>query len=318
MRIILLTVPILFGMAVLPFVISSGLTSILIVLLMFISMATAWNLLGGYLGDLSFGHAVFYGIGAYTNGLLVYYGVSSFPPLNMLAGGVSAMIFGVLLGIPFLRLKGLYFAIGTLGMSQVVRIVFENSDFTLRSHGVIIPMEQVYSIVPYYYYIFGITLAILLLNYAIINSRLGIAFLSIRDDPSAAEMLGINVIGFRVLCFGVSGFFVGVVGAFFAFFNHYIFPSGVFSVDLSFEILLMALFGGVGTFLGPIVGAVIVFLVEEVGRQFIQVGFLLFLSVMLMAVFLIMPGGVVGTLRRQAPFVNPLDFLKRGSRSARS
>jgi len=309
--------PILFGLAVLPAILPSGFVSIVIVLLTYVSMATAWNLLGGYLGDLSFGHAVFYGIGAYTYGLLVHYGVSSFPLLNMMAGGVIAMIFGVLLGIPFLRLKGLYFAIGTLGMSQVVRIIFENSDFTLKSHGVLIPIEQSYSIIPYYYYAFVITLAILLLNYAIINSRLGIAFLSIRDNPSAAEMLGINVTGYRVLCFSISGFFVGVVGAFFAFFNHYIFPSGVFSVDLSFEILLMALFGGVGTFSGPIIGAITVFFVEELGRSFIRVGFLLLLSVMLMVVFLLMPGGVVGTLRRQAPFVNPLDLLKRLGGSAR-
>jgi branched-chain amino acid transport system permease protein len=231
-------------------------------------------------------------------------------------GGVIAAAVAVLFGIPFLRLTGLYFAIGTLGISEVVRIAFENSDFTLRTHGVTIPMELPYSIIPYYYSILLITVGCLALTYVIIRSRVGIAFISIREDPSAAQMLGINITFYRIFCLSISGFMIGIVGAFFAYFNHYIFPSGVFSLDMSFEILLMALFGGAGTFSGPIIGAIIVFLVEELGRRFIQIGFLLLLSVLLMVVFLLMPGGIVGTLSKQSPFLNPLELLKRRRQDA--
>jgi branched-chain amino acid transport system permease protein len=315
-RIILSLVALLASLTVFPYVISVGFTSLLIVLLMYVTMSAAWDLLGGYIGDLSFGHAAFYGIGAYTYGLLVYYGISSFAAINIVMGGVTAMAFAVLFGIPFQRLTGLYFAIGTLGISQVLRIAFENSDFTLRTHGVIIPMELPYSIIPYYYSILLITIGALALIYVITRSKVGIALMAIRDDPSASQMLGINVTFYRILSLSISGFIVGIVGGFFAYFNHYVFPSGVFSLDLSFEILTMALFGGSGIFSGPIIGAIVVFFVEELGRQFIQRGFLLLLSVMLMIVFLLMPGGVVGTLSKQSPFVNPLDLLKRRRRDA--
>jgi len=301
---ILCTIPV-------PYIASSGITAITVLLLMYVSMSVSYNLLAGYLGDLSFGHATFFGIGAYTVALLTHYQVCYFQPVNILFGGILAMGFAAVIGYPFLRLKGLYFAIGTLGLSQIFRVLFKNSDFTLRSHGINIPVPLPYSIHPYYYAIVALTFGIIVAADRIVNSRLGLAFVSIRDDPDAARMVGINVTAYRILGFCISALGVGIVGGFFAYFNSYVHPEGVFSLDISFEMLLMVFFGGAGTILGPIVGAVIVLLVEEIGRAFIRQGYLLLLSLMLMVVFLVMPGGVVGTLTKQTPFINPLAQLRR-------
>lgn len=302
----------LFLLSVIPFIFP-GITAYLILLLMYVTLSVSWNLQGGYLGDLSFGHAAFFGIGAYTSALLVHYGVSLYAPINILLGGVLSACFAVLVGYPFLRLKGFYFAIGTLALSEICRLMFKNvlSAVTLGASGVLVPPLKPYNVYPYYYGILILMFVTTLLVYMIINSRLGLAFLAIKNDPEAARMLGINVTTHRILGFSLSAFFVGLTGGFFAYYNCYVHPDGVFSSIISFEMLVMVFFGGAGTIPGPIIGAIVVFLAEEIGRVILKQGYLLLLAVMLIVVFTIMPGGISGLLTKRVSFATPFQRRKK-------
>ena len=295
-----------------PYVIP-GYTAYVIQLLMYISMSIGWNILGGYLGDLSFGHAAFFGVGAYTVAMLDYYGICHFSPLNILLGGLLSMFIAASIGYPFLKLRGFYFAIGTLGLAEILRVVYKDllRDYTRGARGILVPTITPYTVQPYYYAILALTFGIMLVAGAIVNSKLGLAFRAIRDDMDSARMSGINATAHRILGFSISAFIVGVIGGFFVYYTGYAHPEGVFSQVISFELLIMVYFGGVGTVLGPIVGAIIVFIVEEVGRALIQQGYLLLLAIMLIIVFILMPGGVVGTVTKKTPFINPLRARRR-------
>jgi branched-chain amino acid transport system permease protein len=288
-------------LSIIPLV-AQEITAYLILLFMYVTLSTSWNLQGGYLGDLSFGHATFFGIGAYTSALLVYYQVSPYAPINIVLGGILSACFAWLVGYPFLRLKGFYFAIGTLALGEICRLVFKDilSPITHGASGIGIQPLKPYSVFPYYYGILILMVITILLAYIIVNSRLGLTFLAIKNDPEAAAMLGINVPIYRILGFSFSALFVGLVGGFFAYYNCYVHPDGVFSSIISFEMIVMVFFGGAGTILGPIIGAVAVFLAEEIGRIVLGQGFLLLLAVMLVVVFIIMPGGIISLLTKRA------------------
>jgi len=288
-----------------PYLAPAGITAFIILMIMYMVMSESWNLLGGYLGDLSFGHAVFFGIGAYTVALLEHYGISNIQPFNILLAGISSMGLAALIGYPFLRLKGFYFAIGTLGLSEIFRLLFRNSDITLGPKGIMVPVPLPYTIYPYFYGILGIAIGSIFIIYLIENSKLGLAFLSIKDDIDAARMVGVRTTAYRILGFSLSAFFVGIVGGFFAYFNSYVHPDGVFSMLISFELILMVYFGGVGTFLGPLLGAAVVLFAEELGRVLIQQGYLLLLSIMLILTFVFMPSGVIGIFTRRESLINP-------------
>jgi branched-chain amino acid transport system permease protein len=280
-------------------------------LLMYVALSQAYNLVSGYVGDLSFGHTAFFGVGAFTVALSEYYGFSHFSPVNVALGGVFAAFLAILIGFPFLRLKGTYFAIGSLALAEVMRIAFLNSDFTLSSRGIYIPIIEPYSRIPYYSAIVGISAAVTIIVYLIINSRLGITFIAIRDDPDVARVMGINVTLYRILSLTMSAFICGVVGGWFAYYNAYVYPNNVFNMTLSFELMVMTFFGGAGTILGPIIGAVIVLFAEEIGRTYILVGYPLILAILIMITFMFMPGGIIGTLTKSTPAVNPFSRLSR-------
>lgn len=298
--------------ALLP-ILLPGYVSYVIVVLMYVVMSLGWNVMGGYLGDISFGHAAFFGIGAYTVALLVNSGVSYFAPLNLLLGGAVAMAVGAVVGYPFLRLHGFYLAIGSLALLGIFYSVFKDilASFTRGASGLMVPAIKPYSVLPYYYSILVIALATVLFVEFIVRSRLGMAFAAIRDDPEAARAVGINITPYRVLGFSLSAFIVGLAGAFFAYYNNYVDPSGAFSLVVSFEMLVMVYFGGVGTVAGPVVGSIAVFAAEEAGRIVLQRGYLLVLAIMLLTVFVFMPGGVVGVLTGKTPIVNPFPERRR-------
>jgi branched-chain amino acid transport system permease protein len=286
----------------------------LILAMMYVAMTQAWALLAGSLGEISFGQAAFFGIGAYTVALNVSPG-GYFPhiplPLDILLGGINAAIIAGIAGYPLLRLRGIYFAVGVLALSQILRIYFLafNSIWIVSpffgyygrgGEGLTIPVILVngaYSQVPYFYGSLGVMLITLGAIWVVRHSRWGLAFASIRDDPDAASMMGINTTAYRILCFAISAFFMGLVGGIFAYYTSFVYPNNVFDVNVSFEILVMGIFGGVDSFIGPIVGSTIVFAVNETARMYIPQGYTVILGAILIGTVLFLPGGIVGAVR---------------------
>ncbi|MEW6261478.1 MAG: branched-chain amino acid ABC transporter permease [Thermodesulfobacteriota bacterium] len=263
----------------------------------FVVMASSWNLLGGYVGLTSFGQAAFYGLGAYTAAVLAINHLAPFP-LTLLLGGVAAALFAALIGYPFIKLRGGYFALGMLGLAEILHVYFYNEDLWLKSsRGLSLPIITD-DIRLFYYLILGLTLASLLVMYWIPRSWLGMGFIALREDEDAARMCGIQTNRYLMYAFVISAFFPGVMGAFYSHYVIYIEASDVFNIVISEAMLVMAIFGGLGTFLGPIVGAVFIYILGEIVRStWSSYGHLIVYSLVLMVVCLFFPGGVMGLLR---------------------
>ena len=240
-----------------------------ILMLMAAQLGVAWNILGGYAGQISLGQAAFYGLGAYTSTLLfAKLGIN--PWLAMLAGGVLAAAISLVIGWSCFRLKGHYFSMATIAVAEIIQIVFTNWDFAGAAVGLTVPMNQegwiafvFASKVPYYYIALGLLLVTLLANYAIEKSFLGYYFRAIKDEPDAAKSLGINLARYKQIAFAISSFFTALGGSLYAQKELYIDPGSVLHTGLSIKMALVSILGGVGTLFGPIVGAGVLTLIEE-------------------------------------------------------
>ena len=187
-----------------------------------------------------------------------------------------------------------------MGLSNLLLLLFKNilSPITHGSVGVIVPSPQPYHIETFYYSILAISTFSVGLTYTVVKSRIGLAFTAIRDNQIAARFVGVNTTYYRLLGFAVSAFIVGIAGGFYAYYGNYVNPEGVFSPAISFEMLVMAFLGGTGTLWGPVVGAVLLYLIEEIGRSFIQQGFYILPAILLIIVFIFMPSGIGGIIKR--------------------
>ena len=263
----------------------------------FVVMASSWNLLGGYVGLVSFGQVAFYGLGAYTAAFLSIHGLIAFP-FTLLAGALFAALFAGIIGYPFIRLRGGYFALGMLGLAEILYVYFYNEDFWLKSsRGISLPIIT-NNICLFYYTMLGLTLTSLAAFQWIIRSRLGAGFVALRENEDAARMCGIHINRYLMYAFIISSFFPGLMGAFYAHYVVYIEASDVFNVVISEAMLVMAIFGGLGTFMGPIVGTVFIYTLGEIARStWSAYGHLIVYSIVVMIVCLFFPGGIMGLLR---------------------
>ena len=269
----------------------------LILVLMWVVLGQSWNLLGGYTGQVSFGHAAFFGIGAYTAGILIKGGA---PPatawVGLFLGGVTAAIAAALIGWICFRLRGPYFALSVLALAEVLRLVAVNwKELTNGAEGIL--LIPAFNTKAYYYYII---LAIAVLNFAVIHyvmrSRLGYYFLAIREDQDAAESLGIDPTRYKLYSLLISAFFTGVAGAFYMNYLGFIDPGIVFSIhDISIMMILVTMLGGVATASGPAVGAVLYILVSEIFRVWLKSGHLVFFGILIIILIVFFPNGIVGT-----------------------
>jgi len=266
--------------------------------LMYIGIAQAWNVIG-LTGKISFGHAAFFGIGSYITVILyLRYGIHNLLILFIISGLVSGL-FAVIVGYPFLRLRGPYFAIGTLGLANVVYILaiaFKN--LTNGASGISIPISSFVSKSPLVYYnvILGIVYLQILLYILLLNSKMGIALKTIRDDEEAALAVGVNTTFYKVIAFGISAFLTGVIGSFYALYITYINPMTVFSSSISLGAVAMSIFGGIGTVEGPIIGGIILLSVSEVFRSYMtNISLLVYGATMIIAM-LFFPKGIIGVI----------------------
>lgn len=244
-----------------------------ILILMAAQMGVAWNIVGGYAGQVSLGHAAFYGLGAYTSTLLfTQLGVN--PWLAMLGGGILAAVISLAIGWSCFRLKGHYFAMATIAVAEIIQIIFTNWEFAGAAVGLTVPMDKqgwatlIFSEkTPYYYIALGLLLLTLLASYAIEKSYLGYYFRAIKDEPDAARSLGISLSKYKQIAFAVSSFFTAIGGSLYAQKELYIDPGSVLHTGLSIKMALVSILGGVGTLFGPVVGAGVLTVIEEGTRS---------------------------------------------------
>ncbi|MBN2032540.1 MAG: branched-chain amino acid ABC transporter permease [Deltaproteobacteria bacterium] len=250
---------------------------ILVLLYLYAYLTTSWNLVGGFAGVLPLGHAAFFGIGAYTSTVLyVQYGVS--PWFGMVLGGVLASITGVMIGLPTFKMRGAYFALATIAFGEGMRVMVENIDhlgpFNINGpRGLQIPPLNVglanlmfTNKEPYYYIILVMLIAVLAVTYFISRSRLGYYLNAGGEEPEAAMSLGVNVARCKLIAMAMSSFLTALAGSFYAQFSLFIHPKSVISLDLSFEIAFIALIGGRGSIVGPVLGALLLRPVSDFSR----------------------------------------------------
>jgi branched-chain amino acid transport system permease protein len=266
-------------------------------LFMWIALAQSWNLISGLTGYVSFGHVAFFGMGAYSAGILI--GKLGWAwPVACLAGGVMAMVLALVIGWPCLRLKGPYFAIAMLGLNEVLRVIVSYYEgLTGGGNGLSLP--TLHASVPIYYAMGLVAIAVTALTYLIITSRFGLRLMTIREDEVAAEAMGIDTFRHKLYAFLLSAVGPGIVGGLAARDQGYIEPLSVFPLITTITMIVMALFGGKGTIWGPVLGAVVLFTFQElVWARFIYLHQLLF-GAIIVAVVLMMPRGILGVLQQK-------------------
>jgi branched-chain amino acid transport system permease protein len=262
---------------------------------MWIALAGSWNLISGLTGYVSFGHVAFFGVGAYTGAILV--ATTGWPwPLAALAAGVAATVLAVLIGYPCLRLKGPYFAIAMLGLNEVLRaLVSYFEGLTGGGSGLSLPTADATR--PVYYVMGLLAVVVTAGTYLIVTSRFGLRLMTIREDEVAAEAMGIDTFHHKLAAFLLSAIGPGIAGALMARDQGYIEPISVFPLAITVTMIVMVLFGGKGTVWGPVVGAVALFVIQElVWARYPYVHPLLF-GAIIVAVVLLMPRGVLGLLQ---------------------
>ncbi len=268
---------------------------------MFIALAQSWNILGGYTGYLNLGHVVFLGVGAYTSAVLsAHHGVSPF--LIAPLAGLAAVVLAAVIGYPALRLRGPYFAVLTLALVSVAQLATQNITQVGGGLGIILPRtpfglrrsEEIF------YWVFLATAAVVVLvAYRLEKSRFGLSLIALRDDEEAARVFGVNVVRAKMTALMLSAFPAGFCGGIFAYQLGYIEPATVFDIGMSITFVLMVMLGGAGRWLGPILGAIIVYLLTETLVFVIPdaLNRVLF-GIILVAVIYTMPSGILGVLSR--------------------
>lgn len=307
----LLMLGILFLLVMVPQFANPYIMNVMIMILLYAYLGQSWNILGGYCGQLSFGHAAFLGIGAYTSTVL-YIKLGLTPWIGMFIGGLLGMLAGIFISYVSFKysLKGIFFALVTLSFAEILRLIALNWWFIGGGMGILIPTKgtsfsdfQFISKVPFYYLILVLLILILLITIYIERSRVGSYLFAIREDEDAAEALGVNTMKYKIIASAISSFFTALGGTFFAQLLLFIYPDTVFGVDLSMEILLRPMIGGVGTKLGPVFGAFLLGPVSEIARELFK-GYsgvyLMIYGLIIVFVVLFMPDGIMGWLRRSS------------------
>jgi branched-chain amino acid transport system permease protein len=259
-----------------------------------IVLGQSWNILAGFAGQTSLGHAAFFGIGALVTRILWLSGTPlalAFP-----AGGLAAAAFAMIIGAPTFRLRGAYFAIGTLGVAEVLRItVSQNLPLISTMSG---PLIATYNLPARYYLALGLAIATTGAAYLLLRSPWSLGVLAVREDEGAAQATGVHVLGHKLLALFLSSLFAGLAGGLFAFQQISYYPSAPFSPIWTFDALLITFIGGLGTLAGPIIGAIFFILVrEQLAVNLVEIHQVIF-GILFILIVLVFPGGLVEAWER--------------------
>ncbi|MDR5695412.1 MAG: branched-chain amino acid ABC transporter permease [Armatimonadota bacterium] len=292
-----------------PFVASPYALRVGILIAYYAYLGQAWNILGGYTGQFSFGHAAFFGLGAYTSSLLfAKLGVT--PWIGMLAGAVAAATMGAFIGLLCFRygLRGPYFSLATLAFAEILRVIALNWRAVGGAMGVLLPLRESFWAMqfpegpPYYAIIMTMLAGITMLTYLLEQSRVGAYFVAIRESEDAAEAIGVDTMRYKVLAMALSSGLTALGGTFYAQYFSYIDPNLAFGIDVSVAVLLPVIIGGVGTLFGPIAGSLILTPLGEVTRRLLG-GYrgvhLMLFGAILVAVILFLPHGIAGAIQER-------------------
>lgn len=262
-------------------------------------LAQGWNIIGGYAGYASFGNSVFYGLGSYGVAIAMVQWQWSFGA-GMLFGAALAVAFAVLLGLPVLRLKGHYFAIATLALSQVMTAIVSNVGLAGRNIGLVLPPLNNDPL--FYELSLGLLTIATLAIWRLTHSRFGFGLIAIRENEEGAAVMGVNTTLYKVLAFALSGLFSALAGGIHAYWITFLDPESAFDISLNVKMIIMAVFGGPGTVLGPVVGALSLSAVSELLSSELTSIAGLFFGVVIVAAVVLMPRGLADMLRhlRQA------------------
>ena len=257
--------------------------------LLYIALASSWNILGGYTGQTNLGHAAFFGLGTLATRLLWLSGRPLW--LSLLGGGSLAVVFALLIGIPAFRLRGAYFAIGTLALAQILYVTVGNV-FPMLSA---LPSQVLanYQLLPRYYLFLGVAALTVTASYLLANSRLGLGMMAVREEEDAAESLGVSALKHKLVALSASAFLAGLAGGAFAYYHVGYYPQLPFSPVWTFDAVMMAYVGGTGTIVGPIVGGAFYVIVKEyLALKLVELHLIVF-GILFILVVLFLPGGFV-------------------------
>jgi branched-chain amino acid transport system permease protein len=279
---------------------------------LYVIMAVSWNIIGGYAGYVSLGHNVFFAFGAYFAGML-YLSTRISPFVSAPVAGILAMGFGMLFGLIALRTRGSTFIISTIALVLLVAELLDNWKLTGGTNGLAMPMIALdgrVAKIPYYYYLLAAMVLCIIMAYFIKHSKFGLALRAISQDETKAEVAGIPTRSYKILAFGISGLFIGLAGSLWGSYLTYLRPSIFLTVALGTSIVLNTILGGKGTVAGPIVGTVIMTLINELvvaklGATELNI---VVTGLILIFVLLFFPEGIVGSLKSANKLPSFLDW----------
>ena len=252
------------------------------------TLAQSWNIIGGYTGYPSFGNSVFYGLGGYGVAIAMVQYQLPFP-VGLLLGIGLAVLFAFLLGLPVLRLRGHYFAIATLGLTEVMTAIVSNLEIAGRNIGLILPLAKGDTL--FFELSLGLVVVTTLTVAWISRSRFGFGLIAIRENEAAAAVMGVNTTLHKILAFALCGVFSAIAGGIHAYWITYLDPSSAFDVSLNVRMIIMAVFGGPGTILGPVLGAFALAAVSEILASKITSLASIFFGLVIVVAIVFMPRG---------------------------
>lgn len=288
------TVAVVLAIAAVPWIGSDVVVQFGISTLLLAVLAQSWNIIGGYCGYASFGHSTFYGLGSY--GVAIAMAQWNLPfAVGMCLGAVLAVIFAILLGLPILRLKGHYFAIATLALALAMTAIVSNIAIAGQNIGLVLPPLNNDSL--FYELSLALLVAATLTIFWLTKSRFGFGLIAIRENEEAAAVMGVNTTLYKVLAFAVSGLFAALAGGIHAYWITFLDPDSAFDIGLNVKMIIMAVFGGPGSILGPVLGAFVLSAISEVLASEITTVAGLFFGLVVVAAVVLMPRGLADLFR---------------------
>jgi branched-chain amino acid transport system permease protein len=286
-----ITFLVIFGVLILFPILGGGyLTTLLFITLMYCVLSLSYDIMGGMTGYLNFAHCTFFGIAAYTFGILYQ---SKFPLiLCFTLPAIIVLAYAVVISYPLFRIKGVYFGLATIGLVKLIeQLALNLRSLTGGSGGLTIATGQ--QLYPAYYMTLILAAIVLFTNYKIFRSKFGLALNSIREDEDVSQTFGINPYQYKTLALMLSSVFASFMGAIYMFYITYTIPDAVFGLELIFSPAIMAMLGGTGTLFGPIVGAVFITLLQEILWTRLAYLHLAIYGVIFAMVGLFLPGGIL-------------------------
>ncbi|MBW2478865.1 MAG: branched-chain amino acid ABC transporter permease [Deltaproteobacteria bacterium] len=294
----------------LPLFLDNYALGIFVMIFFWAYVGQSWNVLTGYTGHISLGHALYLGIGAYaTTYLAQTFGLT--PWVGMFAAGSIAVAIALFLGFLGFRfgIRGVYFVIMTIAFAEITRLVVSHIEALGSFTGIFLDFKpsfynfQFRGNIPYYYISLGFMVASLIAVRIIEVSRVGRFIVAIREDEEAAQALGVNTFKYNMIAIAISAFMTSLAGAFYANYIYYLHPNSLFGMSMSIELILRPIVGGLGTLFGPVIGSLILTPLSEISRAYFAKGgleglHLILYGILAILVVLFMPRGIIVYVRR--------------------